>query len=202
MQLFGLAVDSIFAKNILLAYFLGMCSYLAVSKKVKTAVGMGLAVTFVLSLSAPVNWVLYKFVLSPGALSTLHPAFADVDLSFLKIIAFISVTAALVQIAEMIIEKVSPSLYAALGIFLPLITVNCAVLGVSLFMVERSYSLVQTSVFAFSSGIGWLLAIAAMAAVREKIKYSNVPKPLQGLGISMIITGLIAMSFMAFSGGH
>lgn len=200
LDLINIALKTIFIENILLAFFLGMCSYLAVSKKVETAAGLGLAVTFVLTITAPVNWLVYRFLLKKGALTWLHPAYKDVDLSFLTFIAFIAVIAAMVQIAEIVIEKVSIKLYTALGIFLPLITVNCAILGTSLFMVERKYTLAQSTVFGFSSGVGWLLAIVALAAIREKLRYSNVPKPLRGLGITMIVTGLIAMAFMTFSG--
>ena len=200
MEMFSLGIKSVFVENILLAYFLGMCSYLAVSKKVNTAIGLGFAVIFVMAITTPVNWIIHEYLLKAGALSWLSPKFNDVDLSFLNYIAFIATIAAMVQIAEMAIEKISMKLYVALGIFLPLITVNCAILGVALFMIERKYTLAQSSVFGVSSGIGWMLAIISMAAIREKLKYSNIPKPLRGLGITMLLTGLIAMAFMTFSG--
>ncbi len=200
LEMFSLGIKSVFVENILLAYFLGMCSFLAVSKKVTTALGLGFAVVFVMAITTPVNWLVHEYLLKAGALSWLSPKFTEVDLSFLNYIAFIAVIAAMVQIAEMAIEKISMKLYTALGIFLPLITVNCAILGVSLFMIERKYTLGQSTVFGVSSGIGWMLAIIAMAAIREKLKYSNVPKPLRGLGITMLLTGLIAMAFMTFSG--
>ncbi|MCP4132029.1 MAG: NADH:ubiquinone reductase (Na(+)-transporting) subunit E [bacterium] len=200
MELVNLAIDSIFVNNILLAYFLGMCSFLAMSKKISTSVGIGFAVIFVLTITAPVNWLLNEFVLKEGALSWLGDDFKSVDLSFMTYIFFIAVIAAMVQVIEMVVEKVSQPLYTALGIFLPLITVNCAVLGVSLFMIERKYTLVETTVYGLSSGIGWFLAIVLMAAIRKKIQYSNVPPALRGLGITMIIAGLMAMSFMIFSG--
>ena len=200
MEMFSLGIKSVFVENILLAYFLGMCSYLAVSKKVNTAIGLGFAVIFVMAITTPVNWIIHEYLLKAGALSWLSPKFNDVDLSFLNYIAFIATIAAMVQIAEMAIEKISMKLYVALGIFLPLITVNCAILGVSLFMIERKYTLGQSTVFGVSSGIGWMLAIISMAAIREKLKYSNIPKPLRGLGITMLLTGLIAMAFMTFSG--
>ncbi|MCP4503345.1 MAG: NADH:ubiquinone reductase (Na(+)-transporting) subunit E [Deltaproteobacteria bacterium] len=199
-ELLSLATTSIFIENILLANFLGMCSFLAVSKKVDTAMGLGVAVVFVCAITAPVNWALNEFFLAPGALAWLSPDLAKEDLSFLRFISFIAVIAALVQLVEMIIEKVSSSLYNALGIFLPLIAVNCAILGVSLFLVEREYSLVESTVFGISSGLGWWLAIAAMAAIREKLTYSKMPPGLEGLGITMITTGLMAMGFMCFAG--
>jgi Na+-transporting NADH:ubiquinone oxidoreductase subunit E len=200
LEMFSLGIKSIFVENILLAYFLGMCSYLAVSKKVSTAIGLGFAVIFVMAITTPVNWLVHEYLLRSGALSWFSPQFKNVDLSFLNYIAFIAVIAAMVQIAEMAIEKMSMKLYIALGIFLPLITVNCAILGVSLFMIERNYTLAQSTVFGVSSGIGWMLAIVSMAAIKEKLKYSNIPKPLRGLGITMLLTGLIAMAFMTFSG--
>jgi len=200
MEMLSLGIKSVFVENILLAYFLGMCSFLAVSKKVTTAIGLGFAVVFVMAITTPVNWVVHEYLLKAGALVWLSPKFAEVDLSFLNFIAFIATIAAMVQIAEMAIEKISMKLYTALGIFLPLITVNCAILGVSLFMIERKYTLGQSTVFGISSGFGWMLAIIAMAAIREKLKYSNIPKPLRGLGITMLLTGLIAMAFMTFSG--
>ena len=200
MEMFSLGIKSVFVENILLAYFLGMCSYLAVSKKVNTAIGLGFAVIFVMAITTPVNWIVHEYLLKAGALSWLSSKFNSIDLSFLNYIAFIATIAAMVQIAEMAIEKISMKLYVALGIFLPLITVNCAILGVSLFMIERKYTLGQSTVFGVSSGIGWMLAIISMAAIREKLKYSNIPKPLRGLGITMLLTGLIAMAFMTFSG--
>jgi len=200
MELVDLAVNSIFVKNILLAYFLGMCSFLAMSKKISTAVGLGLAVIFVLTITAPVNWLINEFILNEGALSWLGDEFKEVDLGFMTYIFFIAVIAAMVQIIEMVVERFTPALYAALGIFLPLITVNCSVLGVSLFMVEREYSLAETTVFGFFSGVGWFLAIVLISAIRKKIQYSDVPPALRGLGITMIIAGLMAMSFMIFSG--
>ncbi|MBN1550486.1 NADH:ubiquinone reductase (Na(+)-transporting) subunit E [bacterium] len=200
MDLLSLAVKSIFVENILLAYFLGMCSYLAVSKRVDTAYGLGIAVVFVMTITVPANWFIYNFLLKEGALTWISDRFADIDLSFLGFIAYIATIAAMVQIVEMAIDKFSRKLYTALGIFLPLIAVNCAILGASLFMVERHYNLAESVVFGFSSGIGWMLAIVAMAAIRQKIRYSNVPGPLRGLGITMILTGLIAIAFMCFSG--
>jgi len=197
-ELLGLATTSIFIENILLANFLGMCSFLAVSKRVDTAMGLGIAVTFVLAITGPVNWLINHFLLSDGALAWM--GMADIDLSFLRFITFIAVIAALVQLVEMVIEKFSPALYNALGIFLPLIAVNCAILGVSLFMVERDYDFAQSTVFSVSSGIGWWMAIVAMAAIREKMTYSHMPKGLEGLGITMITTGLMAMGFMCFAG--
>lgn len=183
------------------AYFLGMCSYLAVSKTVKTSFGLGLAVIFVQVITLPLNFLLEKYLLKPGALTWISPEFADVDLTFLSFILFIAVIASLVQLVEMIIEKFSPALYASLGIFLPLIAVNCAILGGSLFMSEREYSTFgEATVFGIGSGVGWMLAIVAMAAIREKIKYSNVPAPLRGLGITFIITGLMGIAFMGFMG--
>lgn len=196
----SLAAKAIFVENILLAYFLGMCSFLAVSKKVETAIGLGAAVIFVLSITAPANWAIYEFLLKKGALSWLSPSFADVDLSFLQFISFIAVIAAMVQLVEMVIDRFSPALYAALGIFLPLIAVNCAILGASLFLVEREYDFGESFVFGLSSGVGWALAIISMAAIRYKLRYSNVPSGLRGLGITMITTGLMAIAFMTFAG--
>jgi len=200
MELLSLGINAIFINNILLASFLGMCSFLACSKKIDTAIGLGFAVVFVLTITAPVNWLIHHFLLAPGALAWLGPRFADLDLSFLNFICFIATIASMVQLVEMILDKFFPRLYHALGIFLPLITVNCAILGGSLFMVERNYDLAQTVVFGFSSGIGWALAICAMAAIRKKLRYSNIPPGLRGLGITMIMTGLMAMAFMCFSG--
>ena len=201
MEYFNLFIKSVFVDNMIFAYFLGMCSYLAVSKTVKTSAGLGLAVTFVLVVTVPVNYLINKYLLSPGALAWISPRFATVDLSFLTYILFIAIIAAIVQILEMIIETFTPSLYSALGIFLPLIAVNCAILGCSLFMQERAFSNVgEAAVFGLGSGIGWLLAIVAIAAIREKLRYSKVPKGLQGVGISFIITGLMGIAFMAFMG--
>lgn len=200
MDLINLGIQSIFIKNMIFAYFLGMCSYLAVSKKVSTAMGLGLAVIFVLTITVPANWLIVEFILKEGALSWVSADMASVDLSFLTFIMFIAVIASMVQLVEMFIEKTSPALYGSLGIFLPLIAVNCAILGSSLFMVTYEYSLAESAVFGFSSGIGWLLAIVAIAAIREKLKYSNVPDPLKGLGITFIITGLMGIAFMAFMG--
>lgn len=200
-NLVNIFVRSIFIDNMVFAYFLGMCSYLAVSKTVKTSVGLGIAVVFVLTITVPVNYLIYNFMLKEGALAWLSPNFADVDLSFLSFIMFIAVIASMVQLVEMVVEKFSPALYASLGIFLPLIAVNCAILGGSLFMVEREYANIgEATVFGLGSGIGFLLAIAGIAAIREKIKYSNVPAPLRGLGITFIITGLMGIAFMSFMG--
>jgi len=196
----SLAVKSIFVENILLAYFLGMCSFLACSKKIETAIGLGFAVTFVLTITAPANWIINHFLLAKGALSWMGSQFAQVDLSFLSFIAFIAVIATLTQIVEMIIDRFSPKLYTALGIFLPLIAVNCSILGGSLFMAERDYNFAETVVYGFGSGVGWALAIVALAAIRTKLQYSNIPSSLRGLGITMIITGLMAMGFMCFAG--
>ena len=183
------------------AYFLGMCSYLAVSKTVKTSVGLGIAVIFVLGITVPVDYLLNEYVLKAGALSWLDPAFANADLSFLSFILFIAIIASMVQLVEMVVEKFSPALYSSLGIFLPLIAVNCAILGGSLFMQERDYqSLAQATSFGLGSGVGWFLAIVGIAAIREKIRYSNVPPALRGLGITFIITGLMGIAFMSFLG--
>ena len=201
MSIFNLFLKSVFVDNMIFAYFLGMCSYLAVSKTVKTSAGLGLAVTFVLVVTVPVNYLINKYLLSLGALAWLSPRFAEVDLSFLTYILFIAIIAAIVQILEMIIETFTPSLYSALGIFLPLIAVNCAILGCSLFMQERNFSNVgEAAVFGLGSGIGWLLAIVAIAAIREKLRYSKIPKGLEGVGISFIITGLMGIAVMAFMG--
>jgi Na+-transporting NADH:ubiquinone oxidoreductase subunit E len=200
-ELINLFVRSIFIENMIFAYFLGMCSYLAVSKTVKTAVGLGIAVTFVLTITLPVNWLLENYVLRPGALSWLGEEFIDVDLSFLSFIMFIAVIASMVQLIEMIVEKFAPALYSALGIFLPLIAVNCSILGGSLFMQERAFGTISEAVvYGIGSGVGWFLAIVAIAAIREKIRYSNVPAPLRGLGITFIITGLMGIAFMSFMG--
>jgi Na+-transporting NADH:ubiquinone oxidoreductase subunit E len=201
-DLVNIFVKSIFIDNMVFAYFLGMCSYLAVSKTVKTSVGLGLAVVFVLGITIPINYLLENYVLKQGALLwTGNESFASVDLSFLSFIMFIAIIASMVQLVEMIVEKFSPALYGSLGIFLPLIAVNCAILGGSLFMQERGYnSIIEATVFGLGSGIGWLLAIIAIAAIREKIRYSNVPGPLRGLGITFIITGLMGIAFMSFMG--
>jgi Na+-transporting NADH:ubiquinone oxidoreductase subunit E len=200
-ELGSLFVRSIFIDNMVFAYFLGMCSYLAVSKTVKTAVGLGAAVIFVLTITVPVNYLLDTYILKEGALTWLGPGYENIDLSFLSFILFIAVIASMVQLVEMIVERFAPSLYSALGIFLPLIAVNCAILGGSLFMQQKNFSTVtESAVYGIGSGIGWFLAILAIAAIREKISYSNVPKPLKGLGITFIITGLMAIAFMSFSG--
>ncbi|MBR1632112.1 MAG: NADH:ubiquinone reductase (Na(+)-transporting) subunit E [Paludibacteraceae bacterium] len=207
---FALFVRSIFVDNMIFASFLGMCSYLAVSKNVKTSLGLGAAVTFVLLVTLPVNYLLQKYVLAEGALTWLSPSFATLNLSYLSFILFIAVIAAIVQLVEMVVEKYSPSLYASLGIFLPLIAVNCAIMGCSLFMQQRinldpSSTQALTGIgdvfaYALGSGIGWLLAIVGMAGIREKMEYSDVPAPLRGLGIAFITVGLMAMAFMCFSG--
>jgi Na+-transporting NADH:ubiquinone oxidoreductase subunit E len=199
-DLISIFVKSIFVDNMIFAYFLGMCSYLAVSKNVKTAIGLGAAVIFVLGITVPINWLLLNGVLKEGGLAWLSPAFAEVDLSFLAFIMFIATIASMVQLVEMIIEKVSPTLYGSLGIFLPLIAVNCSILGGSLFMQERDYTLSEATVFGLGSGVGWFIAIVAIAAIRMKIRYSDVPKPLRGLGITFIITGLMGIAFMSFLG--
>lgn len=200
MELVNLGIKSIFIDNMVFAYFLGMCSFLAVSKKVSTALGLGMAVVFVLGVTAPVNWLVQEYILKEGALSWLGPSFASLDLEFLQFIMFIAIIASMVQLVEMFVEKFSPALYGALGIFLPLIAVNCAILGGSLFMVQRDYSLSEAGVFGVSSGIGFLFAIVALAAIREKLKYSNVPDGLKGLGITMLITGLMGIAFKSFIG--
>jgi len=200
-ELVNIFVKSIFIDNMIFAYFLGMCSYLAVSRTVNTSVGLGFAVIFVLGITVPINYLLEAYILGKGALSWLGPQFADVDLSFLTFIMFIAIIAAMVQLVEMIIEKFSPTLYASLGIFLPLIAVNCAILGGSLFMQERNYATISEAIsFGLGSGVGWFLAIVGIAAIREKIRYSNVPAPLRGLGITFIITGLMGIAFMSFMG--
>jgi len=201
MNLFELFIKSIFVDNMIFAYFLGMCSYLAVSKTVKTSFGLGLAVTFVLVVTVPVNYLVNKYLLAPGALAWISPSLTSLDLSFLSFILFIAIIAAIVQILEMVIEKFSPALYSALGIFLPLIAVNCAILGCSLFMQERGFNHVgEAAIYGLGSGIGWLLAIVGIAAIREKIRYSQIPKGLQGVGIAFIITGIMGIAFMAFMG--
>jgi Na+-transporting NADH:ubiquinone oxidoreductase subunit E len=194
----SLMIKSIFVENILLSLFLGMCSFLACSKKVETATGLGVAVVFVLTITTPMNWLLKHFLLRPGAFAWL--GLPDLDLSFLTFIVFISTIAAMVQFVEMFLDKFSPALYNALGIFLPLIAVNCAVLGASLFMDQREYNFTESIVFGFSSGAGWALAIITMSAIRYKLRYHNIPPALRGLGITMLTTGLMAIAFMAFAG--
>ncbi|NDV45640.1 NADH:ubiquinone reductase (Na(+)-transporting) subunit E [Paludibacter sp. 221] len=200
----SILVKSIFVDNMIFAYFLGMCSYLAVSKNVKTSLGLGIAVVFVLFVTLPVNYLLEMYVLREGALSWLGPKFATLDLSFLSLILFIAVIAAITQLVEMVIERFSPSLYNSLGIFLPLIAVNCAIMGGSLFMQQRIGSQLNgmgdVLAYALGSGIGWLLAIVGLAAIREKMEYSDVPKPLRGLGITFITVALMGIAFMCFSG--
>jgi Na+-transporting NADH:ubiquinone oxidoreductase subunit E len=196
----SLAVKAIFVENMALAFFLGMCSFLAVSKKVDTAMGLGAAVTFVLTVTTPLNTLVYNYLLKEGALVWLNPEWVGIDLSFVRFLAFIGSIAASVQVVEMALDRYAPKLYAALGVFLPLIAVNCAILGASLFMVERDYTLPESAVFGFGSGVGFLLAIVALAAIREKMIYSNVPPALRGLGITFLVTGLMAIAFMAFAG--
>jgi len=200
-ELANIFIKSIFIDNMVFAYFLGMCSYLAISKTVKTSVGMGAAVIFVLGITIPFNYLLENYVLKEGALVWISNEFINVDLSFLSFIMFIAVIASIVQLVEMVIEKFSPALYSSLGIFLPLIAVNCAILGGSLFMEERDYSsITEATIFGLGSGVGWFLAIVGIAAIREKIRYSNVPPALRGLGITYIITGLMGIAFMSFMG--
>ena len=200
-ELANIFIKSIFIDNMVFAYFLGMCSYLAISKTVRTSVGMGAAVIFVLGITIPFNYLLEKWVLKEGALVWISDDFLNIDLSFLSFIMFIAVIASMVQLVEMVIEKFSPALYSSLGIFLPLIAVNCAILGGSLFMQERDYStIIEATVFGLGSGVGWFLAIVGIAAIREKIRYSNVPPALRGLGITYIITGLMGIAFMSFMG--
>jgi Na+-transporting NADH:ubiquinone oxidoreductase subunit E len=198
MELVNLAIKSIFVENLALSFFLGMCTFLAISKKIETAFGLGVAVVAVQTITVPVNNLIYNYLLRDGALA--WAGLPNIDLSFLGLISYIGVIAALVQILEMALDKYVPALYNALGIFLPLITVNCAILGGSLFMVERDYNLAEATTYGFSSGVGWLLAIVLLAGVREKLKYSDVPDGLQGLGIAFISCGLLAFGFMAFSG--
>lgn len=201
MEYISLFVKSVFVDNMIFAYFLGMCSYLAVSKNVKTASGLGAAVIFVQLITLPINYLLDKYILRPGALSWIDPSLANVDLSFLSFIVFIAVIAAIVQIVEMVVEKFAPALYSQLGIFLPLIAVNCAILGGSLFMQEKDFvNCGEAVVYALGSGFGWFLAIVSLAAIREKMSYSNVPAPLKGLGITFITVGLMGMAFMTFMG--
>lgn len=201
MENVNIFIKAVFIENMIFAYFLGMCSYLAISKTVKNAVGLGCAVIFVLGVSVPVCYLIENHLLKEGALSWLSADFANVDLTFLSFMMFIAVIAAITQLVEMIVEKFAPALYGALGIFLPLIAVNCSILGGALFMQEREYAtLGEATVFGFGSGVGWFLAIVAIAAIREKIRYSNVPPPLRGLGIAFILTGLMAIGFMSFMG--
>ncbi|NDW17909.1 NADH:ubiquinone reductase (Na(+)-transporting) subunit E [Dysgonomonas sp. 216] len=194
-------VRSIFIDNMIFAYFLGMCTYLAVSKNVKTAIGLGIAVVFMLTITVPINYLLENYILKAGALTWINDDFANVDLSMLTLLVFITVVASTTQVVEMAVEKFSPALYSTLGIFLPLLAVNCAILGGSLFMQQKEFSsIVEATNYGFSSGIGWFIAIALLAAAREKIEYSNIPKPLRGLGITFIITALMGIGFMCFSG--
>ena len=201
----SILTKAIFIENILLAYFLGMCSFLAISKKVDTSIGLGFAVIFVLTITAPANWIIHNYLLKDGALVWLNPEYGiegskPIDLSFLNSIIFIAVIAAMVQLVEMTLDRFAPKLYISLGIFLPLIAVNCAILGGSMFSVEREYTFVESTVYGFGSGIGFFMAIASMAAIRHRIRYSNVPSELRGVGITMLLTGLVSMAFMAFSG--
>lgn len=201
MDLINIFIRSVFIENMIFAYFLGMCSYLAVSKKVSTSMGLGLAVIFVLGVTCPANYLIQTYLLNEGALvPILGPEFAKVDLSFLQFITFIAVIASIVQLVEMVVERFSPALYGALGIFLPLIAVNCAILGGCLFMVQKEYDFAESVVYGIGSGVGWWIAIIALAAIREKMRYSNVPAPLRGLGITFIITGLMGLAFMSFMG--
>jgi len=200
-DILSIFVKSIFVDNMVFAFFFGMCSYIAVSKTVKTAMGLGIAVIFVMLITVPVNYLINKYLLVPGALGWISPEYASLDLSFLSFIIFIAVIASITQWVEMIVERFAPALYNQLGIFLPLIAVNCAIMGGSLFMQERDYANVgEVTAYALGSGIGWWLAIIAMAAIREKIEYSQVPKPLKGVGITFIITGLMGIAFMSFMG--
>jgi len=199
-ELLSLFVKAVFVENMALAFFLGMCSFLAVSKKVETAMGLGLAVVFVLAVTTPLNNIIYTYFLKEGAMVWVHASFADIDLSFLNFLTFIATIAATVQVVEMTLDRYMPGLYNALGVFLPLIAVNCAILGAALFMVERDYGLAESTVFGLGSGVGFMLAIVALAAIREKMRYSNVPPALRGLGITFIVTGLMSIAFMAFAG--
>ena len=196
----SLAVKAIFVENMALAFFLGMCSFLAVSKKVNTAIGLGSAVIFVLAVTVPMNNLIFRYLLEPGAMAWLDPSLADYDLSFLGFLCYIGTIAAMVQIVEMTLDRFVPALYTALGVFLPLIAVNCAILGASLFMVQRDYTLAESTVFGLGSGIGWFLAVVALASIRERMRYSNVPAGLRGLGMTFVLTGLMAIGFMAFAG--
>ena len=194
----NIIINSVFIENIVLIYFLGMCSFLSISKKVETSIGLGFAVIFVLSITAPANWAINEYLLADGALA--WAGFDDVNLDFLQFIVFISVIAAMVQLVEMIMDKFTPALYVNLGIFLPLITVNCSILGTSLFLVERDYNLLESTVFGFGSGLGFFLAIVSIATIRKRMRYSNVPPTLRGVGMAMLLTGLISMAFLGFSG--
>ena len=194
----NIIINSVFIENILLIYFLGMCSFLSISKKVETSIGLGLAVIFVLSITAPANWAINEYLLADGALS--WAGLEHINLDFLQFIVFISVIAAMVQLVEMLMDRFSPALYVNLGIFLPLITVNCSILGTSLFLVEREYDLIESTVFGFGSGLGFFLAIISLATVRKRMRYSNVPPTLRGVGMAMLLTGLISMAFLGFSG--
>ena len=200
MELVNIFIRSAFIENMILTYFLGMCSFLAVSKTLKTAFGLGLAVIFVLGITAPLNWLVNTYLLEEGALAVLSPAFAGIDLTFLRYIVFIAAIAAVVQLVEMVLDRFFHRLHHALGIFLPLITVNCAILGGSLFMVERDYAFDESIVFGLGSGFGFFLAIVALASIREKLRYSDIPEPLRGLGIAFIMTGLMGIAFMSFAG--
>jgi Na+-transporting NADH:ubiquinone oxidoreductase subunit E len=199
-NILNIGIRSIFIDNMIFAYFLGMCSFLAISKKVKTAFGLGIAVIFVIGITVPINWLIQNYILNEGSLAWISDDFKNVDLNFLQFIVFISVIAAMTQLTEMAVEKFSPALYGTLGIFLPLIAVNCSVLGAALFMVGRPYNLAEATTFGIGSGIGWMLAIVALAGVREKMKYSNVPGPLKGLGITFILVGLMSLGFLSFLG--
>ena len=194
----NIIINSVFIENILLIYFLGMCSFLSISKKVETSIGLGMAVIFVLSITAPANWAINEYLLADGALA--WAGLADINLDFLQFIVFISVIAAMVQLVEMLMDRFSPALYVNLGIFLPLITVNCSILGTSLFLVERDYNLMESTVFGFGSGLGFFLAIVSLATIRKRMRYSNVPPSLRGVGMAMLLTGLISMAFLGFSG--
>ena len=194
----NIIINSVFIENIVLVYFLGMCSFLSISKKVETSIGLGFAVVFVLSITAPANWALNEYLLAEGALA--WAGLGDNNLDFLQFIVFISVIAAMVQLVEMLLDRFSPVLYYNLGIFLPLITVNCSILGCSLFLVEREYNLAEATVYGFGSGLGFFLAIVSLATIRKRMRYSNVPPTLRGVGMSMLLTGLISMAFLGFSG--
>ena len=194
----NIIINSVFIENIVLVYFLGMCSFLSISKKVETSIGLGFAVVFVLSITAPANWALSEYLLAEGALA--WAGLEDINLDFLQFIVFISVIAAMVQLVEMLLDRFSPVLYYNLGIFLPLITVNCSILGCSLFLVEREYNLAEATVYGFGSGLGFFLAIVSLATIRKRMRYSNVPPTLRGVGMSMLLTGLISMAFLGFSG--
>ena len=194
----NIIINSVFIENIVLIYFLGMCSFLSISKKVETSIGLGFAVIFVLSITAPANWAINEYLLSDGALN--WAGYENINLDFLQFIVFISVIAAMVQLVEMVMDRFTPALYVNLGIFLPLITVNCSILGTSLFLVERDYNLLESTVFGFGSGLGFFLAIVSIATIRKRMRYSNVPSTLRGVGMAMLLTGLISMAFLGFSG--